>query len=144
VTNNRIQYLRVRAEDADMSPVTPVRLLLAAQAAVTALFAVAGALSGWTYASLLVAAAAVFVATAVHPEPAWRWYALAFEVGSVLFGLAALAAAHSTPGTLVAVAGALWLGGRPGARAFLGAPSAPLALGTTAAPSAVLDVLPSR
>lgn len=127
-----------------MSSVTPVRLLLAAQAAVTAGFAVSGSLTGWTFASLLVAAAAVFVAAAVHAELVWRWYALGFELGSVLFGLAALASAHSAPGTLVALVGAAWLGGRSGARAFLGAPAVPLDLGRTAAPPPVMDVLPGR
>lgn len=78
------------------------RLLL--QAAVTALYALAGrgSSSGWTVPTVIVAVGAVFVALAMRPEPTWRWVVTGYEGFAVAFGAVALMSAHYVPGTVIA------------------------------------------
>jgi hypothetical protein len=84
-----------------MSFVHGFRGRLVLQALVTGLYALLGAASGWTVPTLVVAAAAVFVALAMRPEPVWRTCTVAFEGVALLFGLAGLVSGHYVPGTIV-------------------------------------------
>jgi hypothetical protein len=108
------------------------RLIL--QAAITALLGVSGPVSGWTIPTLIVAAAAVFVALAMRPEPVWRWYVVGFVGFAVAYGLVALVSGHYVPGTIVAGITLYALLDGTGASAFAGTPTwAPPVPGTAPA-----------
>lgn len=107
-----------------MSDLSGLRGRLLLQAAVTAVYALAGgsASSGWTVPTLVVAVGAVFVALAMRQEPTWRLVVTGYEGFAVTFGAVALVSAHYVPGTILA-AYTLFFLLQHGAAAFAGAPA---------------------
>ena len=104
-----------------------LRSALYLQAAVTALFSLAkDDASGWTLATMVVAAGAVFVGAALQPTPQMRTGALAFEGFAVAFGIFGVVAGHFVPGTIIAVAMLIRLSSGTAALAFTGTPKPPL------------------
>ena len=101
-----------------------LRSALYLQAAVTALFGLAKGGSGtWTFATMVVAAGAVFIGSALQPTPGMRNAALGYEGLAVAFGVVGLVADHYVPGTILAVGLGIQLLGANAALAFTGTPA---------------------
>lgn len=100
-----------------------LRSALYLQAAVTALYGLAKGGSGaWTFATMVVAAGAVFIGSALQPTPGMRTGALGYEGLAVAFGVVGLVSDHYVPGTVLALGIGIQLLGADAALAFTGSP----------------------
>lgn len=115
------------ARDADLLTMHSLRSALYLQAAVTALYSLAkDGGGGWTLATMVVAAGAVFVGAALQPTPQMRTGALAFEGFAVAFGIFGVVGGHYVPGTIIAIGMLIRLSSGTAALAFTGTPQPPL------------------
>lgn len=104
-----------------------LRSALFLQAAITAFFGLwRGGGGGWTIATMVVAAAAVFIGAALQATPEMRKAAIAFEAAAVAFGVIGIVVGHYVPGTIVAAGALAQLLGANAGLAFTGTPKATL------------------
>ena len=111
-----------KADVSVMHSVASLRSALFLQAAATALFGLwRGGGGAWTIATMVVAAAAVFIGAALQPTPEMRQAALVFEGVAVAFGVIGLVVGHVVPGTLLGLGALVQLLNPSAALAFTGA-----------------------